>query len=315
MGFGSVLITGGAGFIGSNLTEKLLSMGRRVVCVDNMMLGSRKNVQEFLNDQNYELIEMDASDIDALEAVMRDEQIERVYHLAANSDIQKSGKCPGIDIKSTFFTTYAVVEAMRRTGVKKLFFSSTGAVYGDKGSEIMCEDMGALSPISYYGGGKLASEAFISAYSYMNDFEALIFRFPNVIGPKLTHGVIFDFIRKLKKDPTELEIFGDGTQCKPYIFVLDLVDAIIEYSYKSRKGVEIFNVGVENATTVNEIADMVCQRMGLKNVRYKYTGGSIGWKGDVPQYQYDLSKIYATGWHAAHDSNEAVKATLDSLEI
>ena len=119
----------------------------------------------------------------------------------------------------------------------------------------------------------------------------------------------------MKKNPGELEIFGDGTQCKPYLYVLDLVDAIIDYSHRERKGVELFNIGVEGATTVNEIADMVCQRMGLKNVQYKYTGGSIGWKGDVPRYQYDLSRIYATGWRAKHTSNEAVRATLESLSI
>lgn len=308
-----ILVTGGAGFIGSNLIGKLLELGHRVICVDNMQLGKLENIEEYMNDPNFRLIEMDASDIDALEKVIKDHNIERVYHLAANSDIQKSGECPGVDIKSTFFTTYAVVEAMRRCNVKKLFFSSTGAVYGDKGNEVMYEDMGGLSPISYYGGAKLASEAFISAYAYMNDFQVLIFRFPNVIGPKLTHGVIFDFIRKLQADPKELVILGDGTQCKPYLYVGDLVDAIIDYSFMERRGVERFNIGVENATTVKEIADMVCECMGLDNVRYKYTGGNIGWKGDVPLYQYDLSKIYATGWRSQHDSNEAVRETLKAL--
>lgn len=311
----NILITGGAGFIGSHLAKLLLEAGNKVVCVDNFTLGNKENIQEHLQNVNFVLVEQDASEVDALERIMREYAIERVYHLAANSDIQKSAKIPGVDYGNTFNTTYAVVESMRRVGVKKLFFASTSAVYGDKQGVNLKEDIGGLFPISYYGGAKLASEAFISSYSYMNEFETLIFRFPNVIGPGLTHGVIFDFVRKLQQNPTELEILGDGTQCKPYLYVLDLVEAIVEFSYKAKQGVEIYNIGVENATTVKEIADMVCERLGLNNVMYKFTGGNVGWKGDVPAFQYDLSKMYATGWRPKHDSMESVRATLASLKL
>jgi Nucleoside-diphosphate-sugar epimerases len=311
----NILITGGAGFIGGHLSKKLLDMGNKVVVVDDFTLGSKENVSKCLSNPNFTLIEQDASDVDALEKIMKEHQINRVYHLAANSDIQKSAKYPGIDYEKTFNTTYSVVEAMRRTGCKKLFFASTSAVYGNKTGELLKENTGSLAPISYYGGAKLASEAFISSYSYMNDYEVLIFRFPNVIGPGLTHGVIFDFIKKLQANPNELEILGDGTQCKPYLYVLDLVDAIVEYSHKERNGVEIFNIGVDTATSVKEIADMVCERMNLHNVKYKFTGGNVGWKGDVPMFQYDLSKIYATGWKAAHNSNESVKDTLAHIDL
>ena len=309
-----ILITGGAGFIGSHLCGKLLDAGHQVVCVDNFTLGKPENVAKYGENKRFSLIEMDVSDVDVLEEVMKEHQIERVYHLAANSDIQKSAVFPGIDYANTFNTTYAVVEAMRRIGCKNLFFASTSAVYGDKPGSNLKEDVGGLAPISYYGGAKLASEAFISSYAYMNDFKVLIFRFPNVIGPGLTHGVIFDFIKKLEQNPGELEILGDGTQCKPYLYVLDLVDAIVEFSYKDRSGVELFNIGVDTATTVKEIADMVCGHLGLKEVEYKYTGGNVGWKGDVPAFQYDLSKIYSVGWRPAHNSNESVQATLDSLK-
>ena len=287
----NILITGGAGFIGAHLSRTLLADGHKVVVADDFTLGSRENVKDCLDNPNFTLIEMDVTKTDKLVDVMKQNKIERVYHLAANSDIQKSAKCPGIDYDKTFNTTYSVVEAMRQTGCKKLFFASTSAVYGDKAGVNMTENIGGLAPISYYGGAKLASEAFISSYSYMNDYEVLIFRFPNVIGPGLTHGVIFDFIRKLQRNPNELEILGDGSQCKPYLYVLDLVDAINKYSHKDRNGVEIFNIGVDTATTVKEIADMVCERMGLSNVTYKFTGGNVGWKGDVPAFQYDLSKI------------------------
>lgn len=311
----NIMITGGAGFIGSHLAGKLLAAGKKVVCVDNFELGKKENVEKYLDNPHFKLVELDVSNVDALSELLKQEEIERVYHLAANSDIQKSARIPGVDFTNTFSTTYAVVEGMRRNDIKKLFFASTSAVYGNKSGVNLTENIGSLSPISYYGGAKLASEAFISSYAYMNEMEVLVFRFPNVIGPKLTHGVIFDFIRKLQNNPAELEILGDGTQCKPYLYVLDLVDAIIEFSLKQGKGVEVYNIGVETATTVKEIADMVCSKLGLKNVTYKYTGGNVGWKGDVPAFQYDLSKIYATGWRPAHNSNESVQATLDSLNL
>lgn len=311
----NIVITGGAGFIGSHLAGKLLENGNKVISVDNFELGKRENVQEYLDNPNFELVEMDVSKVDKFSMLLQEKHVDRIYHLAANSDIQKSAIVPGVDFTNTFGTTYSVLEGMRRNGIKKLFFASTSAVYGDKSGVNLTEDIGGLSPISYYGGAKLASEAFISSYAYMNEMEVLIFRFPNVIGPNLTHGVIFDFIKKLNNNPNELEILGDGTQCKPYLYVIDLVDAIVEYSMKQGKGVEIFNIGVDTATTVKEIADMVCRKLGLSQVEYRYTGGNVGWKGDVPAFQYDLSKIYNTGWKPKHNSNESVQATLDSLNL
>lgn len=310
-----IMITGGAGFIGSHLAKLLLDKGHEVVCVDNFELGKKENVAALMDNPHFKLVEMDVSDVEKFSALLGECGTEHIFHLAANSDIQKSARMPGVDFTNTFSTTYSVLEGMRRNGIKKLFFASTSAVYGDKEGANVSEDTGDLRPISYYGGAKLASESFISSYAYMNDLEVLIFRFPNVIGPNLTHGVIFDFIRKLKANSRELEILGDGTQCKPYLYVIDLVEAIAEYSFKQGKGVKILNIGVDTATTVREIADMVCKRLGLENVEYKFTGGNVGWKGDVPAFQYDLSKIYATGWKAKHNSNESVQATLDSLEL
>jgi UDP-glucose 4-epimerase len=204
---------------------------------------------------------------------------------------------------------------MRRNQIKKMFFASTSAVYGEQIGVSLNENSGNLMPISYYGGAKLASEAFISSYAYMNDFNIILFRFPNVIGPNLTHGVVFDFIKKLKDNPRQLQILGNGTQNKPYLYIHDLVEAMLKVSFSEAKGINIYNIGTEGSTSVAEIADMVCARMGLKDVSYLYTKGNRGWKGDVPSFKYDLNKIHLWGWRARYNSSEAIQAALNSMEI
>lgn len=311
----NILITGGAGFIGTNLAQRLLDENKKVIVVDNFNLGNKENLTDIINNPGFTLYEEDVTNIPALVDIMKKHQIDMVYHMAANSDIQKSAADPHVDFHNTFETTYGVLEAMRQTGVKQLFFASTSAVYGEKIGVHMREDIGELSPISYYGGAKLASEAFISSYAYMNDLDVTIFRFANVIGPKLTHGVIYDFVKKLKLDPKHLQILGDGTQNKPYIYVKDLVDAIVEVTFSCEQGVNIYNIGDETSTTVTEIADMVCTQLKLEQVEYSFTSGNRGWKGDVPSFRYDLTKIHNRGWRASHTSNEAVQATLDSIVL
>lgn len=308
-----ILVAGGAGFIGSNLIDLLLQEGHEIVCVDNYFIGTKQNIAHLDNDPHFRMYEQDLCDLEVLSDIFEKEQVDYVFHLAANSDIQASARNPVIEYRNTYTTTFHLLECMRLHGVKKMFFASTSAVYGEKLDELLTETTANLSPVSYYGACKLGSEALISAYSHMNDFEALIFRFPNVIGPRLTHGVIFDFIRKLDEDKTQLEILGDGTQCKPYLFVTDLVQAMVKFMRTGKKGITLYNLGVEGATTVKRIADIVCEKMGLADVKYNYTGGNIGWKGDVPRFQYDLSKIYATGWRASCDSDEAVAKTVEEV--
>ena len=244
--------------------------------------------------------------------IFETEHVDYVFHMAANSDIQASANDPMIEYKNTYSTTFVLLECMRRTGVKKMFFASTSAVYGDlMGSEVS-EEAVALKPISYYGGAKLGAEGIISAYAYMNDLSALVFRFPNVIGPRLTHGVIFDFVKRLKADPTHLRILGDGTQSKPYLYVLDLVDAILRFR-EVPEGVTLYNVGVESQSTVTRIAEIVCEKMGLTGIPFEYTGGRGGWKGDVPIFAYNLEKIHAAGWQASMTSDESVEKTVESV--
>ena len=307
-----VLVAGGAGFIGSNLVDLLLEKGNDVVCVDNYFIGTKNNIAHLSGNPKFKMYESDLCDFEALSKIFESEKFDYVFHLAANSDIQASAKNPSVEYKNTYTTTFNILECMRIHNVKKLFFASTSAVYGDK-QELLTETTADLRPVSYYGAAKLGSEALISAFSYMNDFEVLVFRFPNVIGPRLTHGVVIDFIKRLKEDPTQLRILGDGTQCKPYIFVTDLVEAIVRFMNTGKKGITLYNLGVEGATTVTKIADIVCEKMCLKDVKYNYTGGNVGWKGDVPKFQYDLSKIHATGWKARYNSDETVAKTVEEV--
>lgn len=309
----NILVTGGAGFIGTHLVRRLLSENNRVIVVDNFTLGKQENVDEFKDNSNYKFYKIDIENTEEFCKKLADEEIDIVYHLAANSDIQKGGRNPEVDFDNTFKTTFSVLELMRRKNIKNLFFSSTSAIYGDRHGQLIKEDDGLLQPISYYGGAKYASEAFISSYTHMNELHSMVFRFPNVIGPNLTHGVIYDFNKKLKNNPKELEILGDGTQTKPYIYVLDLVDVIVKMTKEIPQGVSIYNIGADGATSVKEIADIVCEELGLKDVKYNYTGGNIGWKGDVPKFQYDLTKIHDQGWKANYSSNEAVREAVKSL--
>ena len=307
-----VLVAGGAGFIGSHLIDALLAEGNDVVCVDNFFIGTRENIAHLKDNEHFKFYEQDLTDLDKVLEIFKKEQVEYVFHLAANSDIQASAQSPMIEYKNTYSTTFILLECMRQCGVKKLFFSSTSAVYGEQMGAEVSEEAVALSPISYYGGAKLGSEGIISSFAYMNDMSVLVFRFPNVIGPRLTHGVIFDFVKRLKADPSHLKILGDGQQSKPYIYVLDLVDAIMRFK-DVPKGVTLYNVGVETQTSVTRIAEIVCEKMGLTGIPFEYTGGRGGWKGDVPVFAYNLEKIHAAGWTAHMTSDEAVTKTVEMV--
>ena len=307
-----VLVAGGAGFIGSHLMDALLAKGHDVVCVDNFFIGTQENIRHLSGKPRFTFYEADLSNLDGILPIFERDQVDYVFHLAANSDIQASAEAPMVEYQNTYSTTFVLLECMRRTGVKKLFFASTSAVYGEQMGAHVSENTVPLRPISYYGGAKLGAEGIISSFAYMNDMSVLIFRFPNVIGPRLTHGVIFDFVKRLKADPSHLRILGDGRQSKPYIYVLDLVEAIVRF-WNCPQGVTVYNVGVESQTSVTRIAEIVCEKMGLADIPFEYTGGRGGWKGDVPVFAYNLDKIHSAGWSAKMTSDEAVAKTVEMV--
>ena len=309
----NILVAGGAGFIGSHLCDALLSKNNTVIVADKLIMGS-KNIEHLSQNTNFKFYEMELANQDNVDKLFKDNKIDIVYHMAANSDIQKSANDTSIDFNDTLLTTRVLLESMRKNNVKNIFFASTSAVYGEMPDIVLNEETGGLKPVSYYGGAKLASEALISSYVSMCDMNAVIFRFPNVIGPRLTHGVVYDFVKKLRNNPKELEILGDGTQCKPYIYVTDLVNAIVKLTEQFEPGVDVFNISVlSEGASVTHIAEIVVDVLGLSDVEFKYTGGDRGWKGDVPRFKYDISKVLATGWKPEYTSDEAVRKAAQSL--
>ena len=311
----NILVAGGAGFIGSHLCDALLSKNNTVIVADKLIMGS-KNIEHLSQNTNFKFYEMELANQDNVDKLFGDNKIDIVYHMAANSDISKSANDTSIDFNDTLLTTRVLLESMRKNNVKNIFFASTSAVYGEMPDIVLNEETGGLKPVSYYGGAKLASEALISSYVSMCDMNAVIFRFPNVIGPRLTHGVVYDFVKKLRNNPKELEILGNGTQCKPYIYVTDLVNAIVKLTEQFEPGVDVFNISVmSEGTSVTHIAEIVVDVLGLSDVEFKYTGGDRGWKGDVPRFKYDISKVLATGWKPEYTSDEAVrKAAIEAVQ-
>ena len=306
------LITGGAGFIGSHLSDRLLSEGNKVVVLDNLSLGRKSNIQHNFSNQNFKFVEGDILDKALLESIFQSMSFDMVFHLAANSDIARSHVDPSIDLNMTYMTTFNVLEAMRKHNVKKLMFASTSAIYGDAHGEEVRETFGPLLPTSHYGACKLASEGLISSFCENYNIQAWTTRFPNVCGERTTHGILHDFVKKLKNNPNELEVLGNGKQAKPYLYVKDLVDAILYVIKHSNEKINYFNLGVEGNTSVTKIAEMVIKSMGL-HAGIRYTGGDRGWVGDVPQFRYNLDKIHKLGWKASNSSDEAVQKAINYI--
>lgn len=303
-------VTGGAGFIGSHLVDRLVSMGD-VVIYDNLSSGKTEFIKHHLGRDSFQFIEADLLELDTLTKAMKDHDI--VFHMAANPDARAGIKDTDLDLKQGTIVTYNILEAMRLNAIKKIVFASSSTVCGETPVKPIAEDYGPLQPISLYGASKLASEGLITAFCHLFGMQAWIFRFANVIGARATHGVVFDFINKLKRNTRELEILGDGSQEKPYLHVADCVDGFLYGFQHSNDQVNVFNLGTPSSTDVDTIARMLVEEMGLSNVRFKYTGGNRGWPGDVPQVRYDTSKTERLGWKPRYSSDEAVRRAIRDI--
>ena len=307
-------IVGGAGFIGSHFTDRLLSNPAvaGVTLYDNFSSGREWHYEHHLNDPRLNVVRADVSDLNALTAAIVDHDV--VIHLASNPDIARAATEPEIDFYQGTVLTNNVVEAMRRAGVPRLLYASGSGVYGDLGTLEAGEDHGPLIPVSTYGASKLSGEVLIASYCFMFGLTARAFRFGNVVGPRQTHGVGFDFVRRLNADPSRLRILGDGQQSKSYIHVTDVVSAVLHANDHATGDFQVFNVATGDYITVTEIADLAVEIVRLEEKPiYEYTGGDRGWKGDVPVVRLNTDRIKSLGWRCQRTSREALKASILAL--
>jgi UDP-glucose 4-epimerase len=304
-----VLVTGGAGFIGSHLCDALVARGDEVCCVDNLYLGREANVCHLAGNGRFRFHEVDILDRPAFDKVIAESRPEMVYHLAANSDISLGSSDRTLDLRLTFLTTIEVLEAMQRHGVSRVFFASTSAVFGDT-RELLKEESGPLRPVSLYGASKLAAEAYLSVFAQSFGYRVYMLRFPNVVGERSTHGAVHDFIARLRKDPGRLDVLGDGSQTKPYLYVQDLVRAILTVCGAAPEQLAVYHVAGEGMTSVRQIAEIVLEEMELRHTPIVFGGGKVGWVGDVPYFNYDSSKIKSLGFAHRYGSTEAVRVAV-----
>lgn len=304
-------VTGGAGFIGSHLVDRLMEAGDYVTVFDNLASGREEFINHHFGDKKFTFIKGDLLDLNLLKKSL--EGHDFVFHFAANPDARLGTENTDLDLKQETIATYNVLEAMRINKIKKIMFSSSGTIYGETPVIPLHESYGPVLPISLYGAGKVASEGLISAFCNTFDMQAWIYRFANIIGDRATHGVIFDFINRLKKNPQELNILGDGTQEKPYLHVQDCIDGILFGIENSNEMVNLYNIGCDSSTDVTKIANIVVTEMGLNNVKFVYSGGDRGWPGDVPQVRFNCEKINSLGWKAQYTSDQAVSIVVKTL--
>lgn len=306
----NILITGGAGFIANELIKNLIADSKNyIIAIDNLILGTEKNISKFNLVNNFEFIKGDITDNNLLESLFQKYNFDLVYHFAANSDISISFENPNIDYINTFNTTWHLLNTMKKFNCKNLIFASSSAIFGELKGNISETD-GPLNPISHYGAAKLASEAFISSFVHNYDFNVLIVRFPNVVGGNSTHGVIYDFIKKLKANNKELCVLGNGKQEKSYLHVSDLVDAILYCWLNKKELLTVFNISSNDTISVRKIAEIVVERIA-PGAKINYTGTERGWKGDVTNFSYDNSKLLNSGWKFKYNSINSVKLAVE----
>lgn len=309
------LIVGGAGFIGSHFTDVLLAREevQAVTLYDNLTSGREWHFQQHLGNPKFKFAKGDVKDLEALKRAMDGSDV--VIHLASNPDIARAATEPDIDFREGTYLTERVLESMRLTSAKRILYASGSGVYGDLGMLEAHEDYGPMVPISTYGASKLAGEMLISSYCHMFDMTGCVFRFGNVVGPRQTHGVGFDFVRSLLQQPDRLRILGDGSQSKSYIHVQDVIAAVLAANEKTAQNFQSYNVATGDYITVKEIAELACECVGLdrNKVRFEFTGGDRGWKGDVAVFRLNTDRIRGLGWKSARNSREALRQSMNAL--
>jgi len=306
-----IFVTGGAGFIGSHLIDRLITQENQVTVYDNLSSGKEEFIGHHYINPSFRFVKADLLDLNLLTESIKGHDI--VFHVAANPDAREGNINTRLDLEENTIATYNVLESMRRNGIKKIVFTSSGTVYGETPNTPVVEDYGPLLPISLYGASKLACEGLISAFCHLFDMQGWIFRLGNIVGPRATHGVIFDLINKLRKDPTMLEVLGDGDQTKPYVYVDDCIDGMLFGVQSASDKINLFNLAVSSVTSVKDIVRMILKKTGHKRTVVKYMGGSRGWLGDVPRVQLNVKRLERLEWRAKYTSNEAVAKTIDSL--
>ncbi|HPA78841.1 MAG TPA: NAD-dependent epimerase/dehydratase family protein [Kiritimatiellia bacterium] len=308
-----VFLTGGSGFIGSHVADMLMEQGYAVTVYDNLSNGRREFIEHHFGKPGFAFHEADILDMDKLSAAMAGHDL--VWHLAANTDIIGGVEQPRRDLRDCVMGTFNVLEAMRATRIQPVIFSSTGAVYGDLCFDVATsEASGPLLPVSTYAAGKIGSEAFISSFCHLYGLRAWMFRFGNVIGARMTHGVIYDFIHKLRANPQSLLIRGAGNQEKNYFLVEECIDGMA-YAFRNipmteDKPCDLFNLGTDSITRVTDIAEIVKTEMGLEDAEIKIEGTKQAWPGDQPRVHITVDKMRALGWTARRTSDQAVAAAV-----
>jgi len=300
------IVTGGAGFIGSHLVDRLVSEGYSVTVLDNMSCGFLENLERHRNDEGVAVLDVDLRDAKRLEQVFRGHDV--VFHMAAHADIRRSLEDHRADLENNVVGTLNVLEAMYKNGVQDLVFASTSALYGEAQVMPTPEDYYPVQT-SLYGASKLACEAYAEAYTEFSPIKFWSFRFSNVVGERCRRGVTWDFVHKLRRNPGELEILGDGKQSKEYLYVKDCVEGMMIGYCRASGQVNIFNLAIEEQTIVDRVADIVIEEMGLKNVKRRYTGGPKGWIGDNPVVILSIDPIKKLGWRPKISPEEAIRLT------
>jgi UDP-glucose 4-epimerase len=302
-----ILITGGAGFIGSHLCDRFTTRNHQVTVLDNLSTSVSKHIAPFRQKANIHFILGDCTHPSDVQAALKD--VDIVVHLAANPEVRLDRNNPQTCFRQNVYATHVLLEAMRHSRAHTLVFTSTSTVYGDV-DRIPTPETHPTRPISLYGAAKLASEALITAYAHTYAFKAVIYRLANIVGPTSRHGVVHDFIEKLQATPHHLEILGDGTQTKSYLHIDDCLDALLTGLDRAEHRVEVYNVGSEDHIDVKTIAKIVTEEMGLQNVTFTFTGGvngGRGWTGDVKTMLLDVDRLKALGWTPRYGSAEAIR--------